>query len=789
MRYDESEKRIVIGVKEFVTAARLQFPHYLPQSEEDLTFEYAFPPEETVEKIPHVAFRLGEWDFVLVSERKFADPYKIEIEYITAEKRAKPSAEAESEARGEGYIYAFVAREAAGVDEGADCEIAITYRSEIGEEVRSERCDGRRLSKFFEKCISRLHEALLPEIERVTLRLPSMRGAKFPYSDIREGQRDFIRAAYKTLAKGGSLFAAAPTGTGKTVSALFPAIRALGEGRVKKVFYLTPKGTTAAAAKECLDLMNEGGVKCRSIILSAKEKLCRRGSLCKMGEGLCPAGGKRETEGAALTLFGLGYTTVTARELWQVAEERGVCPHELSLCYAELCDVIICDFNHLFDPHAYIRRFFGKNGDFAFLIDEAHNLPERAREMYSAAIGEEELLLFSENPVFGEFSQLRELATTLAEKLRSILFPYIKDELREGRDGRLSGAYHTKNLPEGLYDLALLGSDAIEKQIFKNRTATDGEAGLRMRILKDLKIKLDSFAEALANFDDFCELFLFLEGDFLRAEVFYLDTGRLIKEKTDLGRASVFFSGTLAPMDYYKRMLGADGASVTLSVDSPFAPEQLSVNIMDNIATTFAKRGETLLEVCRAIAATLSAKRGSYMIFAPSFDYAEKLYGVFSAKYPKIKSILQKPNMSEVERREFLESFTGSADTYLAAFCVTGGIYSEGIDLTGNRLIGAVIVGTGMPAPSYEREAIRAYFDEISDCGRLYAYIYPGFNKVLQAAGRVIRSDEDRGIIVLIDDRLKDPLYKKAAPTLWRNIRYPRTPKELNEGLKEFWDS
>ena len=289
------------------------------------------------------------------------------------------------------------------------------------------------------------------------------------------------------------------------------------------------------------------------------------------------------------------------------------------------------------------------------------------------------------------------------------------------------------------------------------------------------------------RFDDKFEFFVFLEDGELRAKVFCLDTGGVIREKLDLAKSAVFFSGTLSPISYYKSVLGGDGASSTLAIDSPFAPEQLSVSVMHNVTTRVSEREKSLPAIVRIIAATLSAKRGNYMIFSPSFAYSEALFSLFKKKYPKIRAILQRPHMSESEKEEFLNEFSADDSSYLAAFCVTGGIYSEGIDLAGDKLIGAVIVGIGMPALSFEREAIAAYYEEKLEMGAQYAYLYPGMNRVLQAAGRVIRTESDRGVIVLIDDRFDDPLYKNIAPSLWKGMEFLEDAQELRERIDEFW--
>ena len=282
-------------------------------------------------------------------------------------------------------------------------------------------------------------------------------------------------------------------------------------------------------------------------------------------------------------------------------------------------------------------------------------------------------------------------------------------------------------------------------------------------------------------------MFVFYTDEKIRVKLYCIDTGNEISKRLKKGRAAIFFSATLTPIYYYTSLLGADSTSESLALESPFVPEQLSVSIMDAISTRYSERADTLSAVCRVIAATVSAKRGNYIIFAPSFAYAEALANSFSHKYPKIHTILQTKNMSQAQKRDFLAEFSKEDKSYLVAFCVMGGIYSEGIDLAGDSLIGAVIVGIGMPGLSYEREAICAYYDEKHEEGKQFAYIYPGMNRVLQAAGRVIRREDDKGVIVLIDDRFADPIYKKIIPSLWRGMQYIKDPKELRDTLDKFW--
>ena len=291
----------------------------------------------------------------------------------------------------------------------------------------------------------------------------------------------------------------------------------------------------------------------------------------------------------------------------------------------------------------------------------------------------------------------------------------------------------------------------------------------------------------LFSFKRDAQQFAFLDWGRNFFKLFCLDTSPVIRERLNKGHSALMFSATLSPLGYYRSVLGGERSDDILEVNSPFDPSQLSVCIMDKISTRYSEREDTLQAVCRAVAATVSAKRGNYMVFSPSFAYSEALAKLFSMKYPKIRVISQHQNMTAREKAEFLDEFKKDDDNYLIAFCVMGGIYSEGVDLAGEELIGAVIVGIGMPALSYEREAIAAYYEEKYEEGKQYAYIYPGMNRVFQAAGRVIRREDDRGVIVLIDDRFDDPIYRKSLPKLWEGVKFIGDARTLNEEIREFW--
>jgi len=790
MRYLKETEKLNIDYCELVSIAHRGIAPPTGQSDSAPTIEKIrrslLPSGEAEyfdEKLSY-EFSDGKYSFVITGTAEINESRTLLI-FRGVEGR-RPSSEDRKAARGEGFILALMLASKYSLK---NVNIYYHYLSSSSGELENhtERVTYDNLVRFLDRCIKAVSKYARPEIERVTERLPSMSAMPFPYEKIREGQSEFIRKAYRVLARGGKLYASAPTGTGKTVSAIFPALRALGDGRVDKVFYLTPKGTTALAVSDCVREMCGKGAKIKAVILSSKDSVCQNGRICKTSRKLCPNAPSLRLQDAVIALYDSGNVIITREEAIAVSSKYSVCPHELLLSYSELCDLVVCDINYIFDPTAYIRRFFDTGGRYAFLIDEAHNLSERIREAYSATLSEKDIAAPDKCELLGAFSRVKKTAATAAAVYRELLYSLVKEELREDKDGNLIGAAHTTSVPERLYSLFDELIEICEGELRESFSAKDNEAEARSSYLREYLHKLKEFSYVLSRFDSAYEMFVFYSDGTLTAKLYCLDTAPVIRERLSKGHSALLFSATLSPLDYYREVLGGDRSDEVLEVDSPFDSSQLSFSIMDKISTRYSEREDTLPAVCRAVAATVSAKRGNYMIFSPSFAYSEALADAFKAKYPKIKVLSQKKDMTASEKKKFLAEFKKESDSYLVAFCVMGGIYAEGIDLAGDSLIGAVIVGIGLPSLSYEREAIAAYYQDKYEEGKQYAYIYPGINRVFQAAGRVIRREDDRGVIVLIDDRFDDPIYKKSLPKLYSGVRFIGTAKELRDELDKFW--
>ena len=793
MKLLADENKILISLGELVSIARRRISPTLPTDEDEP--QLARPSRAALSFLGITETRKLEYEFSEdgVDYRLFGYAESAENGEIILVKSSTGTTQSAkktevAQARGEGFVLGKMLMESEGIER---IRLKIIYVNETSgtADEKVEEVEKKTIDSFFKKCVSAVSIYAIPEIERVRVRVPSMKAMRFPYKDVREGQDEFIRQSYRTLARGGTLFACAPTGTGKTVSVIYPAIKAIGEGKCEKAFYLTPKGTTAEAAKSCLELFCERGAKIKAIILTSKEKSCPCKLICRESAVSCEMAKCNKLAEAVMAVHALDKTVVTIDDLKDIANLYTVCPYELELAYSELCDVIICDFNYLFDPVVYIRRFFTEGGLYAFLIDEAHNLADRSREMYSSELSVKDIDTLLGKEEIGALSKLREELPKLREDLITLFYPMVKDEMRKDENGLEIGATTISWIPSELYLIIDKMSAVLEEEEKLNIKARDNEKNARLKAIRDLMYKVKKVVNSLNSFDTGYRLTVFYHGTELSFKVLCIDAAGEIQKRVDKGAGAIFFSATLSPLDYYRSILSIDRNADILEVDSPFDPSQLSVTIMDRISIRYSERERTLPAVCRVIAATLAARRGHYMVFAPSFEYAEAIYKEFSAKYPKVKSMLQGKNMSYSEKEEFLAAFSREPESYLVGFCVMGGIYSEGIDLAGDSLIGSVVVGIGMPSLSYEREVIAEYFEEKYESGKQYAYVYPGMNRVFQAAGRVIRREDDKGVIVLIDDRFADPIYKKSIPNLWEGMRYVSDAKDLKAELDKFWSA
>ena len=659
-----------------------------------------------------------------------------------------------------------------------------------------ERCYDREMSREELKArFDSLLAAILPfaqfEMRRRTVWIPELREIPFPYPTLREGQVELIETAFRTFRRGGRLFAQAPTGIGKTISTLYPAVKALGAGHCDRIFYLTAKQSTRREAYAAAGRIFAAGGKLHTVMLYSKEQMCLRPGGCKAGAKSCcnpadcpfAAGYYDRSQAAVLHLLSAqnGFPRQT---LIEAGKTFSICPYELSLDFSRYCEIIICDYNYAFDPAVFLRRYFqnteGEKERFLFLVDEAHNLPDRARDMYTAVLP------------FRDFEAVYARIDPLAEpELEAALGGFVLYGRRlcrlctEGHvkheDGTESGYHLNREAPQGLQKAAMDLRRELDRFLKKGEAhPLASKIGELSAILARLGLIGDYYDEHFLTY--FC-----LVHDELTVKLCCLDPSGVLGPCISRAYASVFFSATLTPPSYFADILGGGKGAVSLSLPSPYDPSRLCVTVLGNIETRMEARATSYRKVVSAIAAMLSARAGNYMVYFPSFAYLKEVYERFCTKYPQVSCICQEREMNTEGKNAFLSFFKEDKGVLRVGFCVLGGSFSEGVDLPGDRLIGAAIVGVGLPGLSDERNFLRDYYEHKCEEGYHYAYTYPGMNRVLQAAGRVIRREEDRGVIVLIDSRYAEEPYLHLYPPHWRNMAIAGNSAALLRRLQHFW--
>lgn len=655
----------------------------------------------------------------------------------------------------------------------------------------SYRFSAESLARDYEELISRIRMRAELLYRHKTEELPSLRMARFPYHTLREGQEMMIRECHSAIRRGQRLFVEAPTGTGKTISSLYPAVRAMGEGYVDKIFYLTAKASTRREAYRATADLFRTGAPIRTVVITAKEQCCAGhgalgmatvGNPCQ-GKYCDRARGYYDRLDAALCELLEGGNGYPRHRIAEVAAKYGICSYELSLDLSEFCDVVICDYNYVFDPSVYFRRYFSsdaESGRYVFLVDEAHNLADRARDMYSASLSRSRFLSLAETCTEAEST----LVGAIDEAVRAFLplHDLCGDTLTRDGEGQEQGYFAAKQTPANFERAMEQFVTLCEGWQKKNR-----EHPLAERVT-ELCGAVRRYLHVNEYFDrGFLSYVQVLGGD-VSIKTCCLDPSSIMDILLRRAHATVFFSATLTPLDYYGNLLGGMKHAASVSLPSPFDHGHLCVAVADYVSTRMEVRKKNTARFVGIIAATVSARPGNYIAYFPSYACLEEVLALFTKKYPKVRTVVQNRNMGVKEREEFLSAFAEDTGHLRIGFCVLGGAFAEGVDLPGSRLIGAMVFGVGLPALSDERNMIRDYVDPDGTSGYDYAYTYPGMNRVLQAAGRVIRRDDDRGIVILADDRYAEPRYRALFPAHWESVFYAGNARSLAETVKRFWD-
>ena len=663
-----------------------------------------------------------------------------------------------------GYIYSMQ-------NELDNIDIQITYYNIDTKSTRILRQSYtlKELEEFFFWLIDEYKSWAQLESDWVNKRNESIKKLKFPFENYRPGQRELAVRVYKSITDSKKCFAQAPTGTGKTISTLFPAIKAMGEDKTSKIFYLTAKTITREVAQNTISLMRKKDLNLKAVTITAKEKICKMEEV-NCNPEYCPyANGYFDRINNSLKDILLKYNDYSKENIEKISEEYMLCPFELSLDLTNLSDVIICDYNYVFDPRVYFKRFFDtKTTDYTFLIDEAHNLVDRAREMYSATLNEEKFV-----KVKKLISKKDKRITKVIKEIQS----YFEDKL----DDLTTVDENDLVESEAPLELCEILSSFIKfVDEYLARTNEENEE------LMDLYFDVYSFLSISDFYDKNYTTIYTKNFNGMTIKIYCVNPQKVIEEKMKKAKSNIIFSATLIPMDYFMKMYSYDEEDFIINLKSPFDVKNRLLMIGDNVATTYNKRFETSCDIASYIANCVQAKKGNYMVFFPSYKYMELVFEKMKENYPDINTSIQESNMSEEEKEEFLSMFDEDNKETHVGFCVLGGHFSEGIDLTNDKLIGVIIVGVGMPQIGIERDIIKDHMKD-SNKGFDYAYVYPGMIKVLQAAGRCIRTDDDKGVILLLDKRYSQRIYQSLFPYEWYPNFRVRKSDDVKTLCEKFW--
>lgn len=685
--------------------------------------------------------------------------------YLHVEKMERPKSIHQAQAMCYAYIYGMQ-------HQLEKLTVQITYGNLETEEIRrfQEEFSFSYLKEWFERLTDSYHKWISFRLQWQEKRNASMKGLEFPFP-YREGQRNIVTGVYHTISARKQLFVQAPTGVGKTMSTVFPAVRAVGEGLGETIFYLTAKTITRTVAEEAFSILRDRGLLYKVITITAKEKLC----LCEETEcnpDACPyARGHFDRVNDAVYELWTQEDCYNRELLQNHARKWQVCPFEMCLDLAIWVDGVICDYNYVFDPNIHLKRFFGDNvkGDYIFLIDEAHNLVDRGREMYSAQIYKEDVLEIRRKLKPYEPKKLLRALNKVNEQLL-LLKRECEDYEILPNCGNL-----TIHLTNAMGELENFLEEPPNREIQKE--------------VLEFYFTVRNFLEIGELVDENYVIYSQMEQDGrFKVKEFCVNPAKNLKEYLDKGVGTVFFSATLLPLGYYKKLFSTAPDDYMIYAQSPFSQKNRCLLIGQDVSSRYTRRGyQEYRKIAEHIQQCVEAREGNYMVFFPSHKLLQDVYTIYQAEFApsSVHCILQQASMNEQEREEFLENFNRQEGTLLG-FCVMGGIFSEGIDLMGERLIGAIVVGTGIPQVNQEREILKSFYDKQGENGFDYAYRFPGMNKVLQAAGRVIRTQEDRGVILLLDERFLELDYRRMFPLEWVDYQTCRLGTN-GDILRKFW--
>ena len=666
-------------------------------------------------------------------------------------------------------VYAYIYSKEKNLD---SIIVQLTYYNveDFGTKFLRKEYSFHELREFFYDLIEKYKEWILLEKKWIDFRNDSIESFNFPFKSYRKGQRELAIRVYKAITEGKKCFAEAPTGTGKTMSTLFPAVKALGAKETQKIFYITAKTTTREIANNTLRIMREKGLNLRSVNITAKEKCCKMEEKKCIPE-YCPyANGYFDRVNIALKEALKHKEEYDLEYINKLSEEYNICPFEFSLELSNFCDVVICDYNYIFDPQASLKGILeGKAKDYTILIDEAHNLLDRGRSMYSSKIFKDDFLKLKrefKSKDKGIYNSLDRANKYLIEK-RKVLENLETKSLVE------------KEEPNDLY--GILRGFLEKVDIYESKSSEENSN------LLELYFNVYEFLNICSYYgEDFTTLYK-LDGNNLELSINCLDPSRILKSIMNRFKSVIIFSATLLPMEYFKELYGAQEGDYSVNLTSPFDYKNKLTIVGRDVSTTYSNRKRTLPKIVNYIIECVKSKRGNYLVFFPSYEYMWMVHEEIKKREVDFSLVAQGDHMKEEEKEEFLSLFKEGGEKTHLGLAVLGGHFSEGIDLTLDKLIGVIIIGVGMPKICLERESIKEYYNSIGKNGFDYAYVYPGIIKVLQAAGRCIRTEKDKGVVLLLDDRYFTNKYKSLLPREWFFNILVESEEGIKNTCENFW--
>lgn len=745
--------------------------HRKIQGKMGLNYQAEVPLKINIERPDFVLIIEGRADGIL-TEDNFVTIDEIKGVYKKLENLVEPVYVHKAQAMCYAYIYAL--------KEGlSEIAVQMTYCNLDTEQIKrfKETFTFEELKIWFEDMTDEYCKWMQFDVDNRKLRNDSIETLEFPY-DYRPGQKNMAAMVYLSIKDRKNLFVQAPTGIGKTMAALFPAIQAMGNGYAEKMFYLTAKTIARSVALDGLTILRNNGLHFRSVLITAKEKICPMDET-NCDPDYCPyAKGHYDRINKAMYDCLVNEDNITRDVLLSYADKHMVCPFEMGLDVSLYVDGIICDYNYVFDPRVRLRRYFGEGakGEFVFLTDEAHNLVERASAMYSACIYKE------------DFLKMRKLLMPFNSKICKLLAGCNKELLEIKKMCESEKGYVIVSDIDSLY-LKLLRLHAHLESFMEESKEINALKPHKDEIL-EFYFQINQFLNIYELMDESYEIYgEQVDSSSFMLKLYCIHPANNLSECIEKGNATIFFSATMLPINYYKELLHNDENDAAIYIPSPFPKKNRQIMVGNDVSSRYKLRTPAMYEkIAKYIDIMVHGKQGNYMAFFPSYKMMNDVYecGCAIGLFGDIEVIVQDSHLSEQERDEFISRFREEEKPVLG-FCILGGIFSEGIDLAGEHLIGAAIVGTGLPMVCNENEIKLNYFSDREDKGFEYAYLYPGMNKVQQAAGRVIRTMDDRGVILLLDERFVTCQVVDTFPAEWEDYRVVNL-NTVSAELEDFWN-